>query len=224
MEANMGYTHYYERPESLDAGRFQDATLDIKAVATSLSTRGLQLAGASGRHAPTFGPESIVFNGTADCGHPVNARIIIPWPSRDAGGMATASDHENPICGTWGGVLGEAITGGAGLAIIQTRLCNGNCSYEPFRVDRVLAPDIGERPDAEGRYIRFCKTAFRPYDLLVTAALLIFKNHFPVEFQVFTDGEDAHWFDAKLICAVTLGYGMHYAIDPTSELVIMHGR
>jgi len=35
---------------------------------------------------------------------------------------------------------------------------------------------------------------------------------------VRTDGEDIHWADARLICAVELGYGLDYWVNEEGEL------
>jgi len=45
----------------------------------------------------------------------------------------------------------------------------------------------------------FCKTARKPYDLLVCVSLLAFKHAFdnPVVFRFSSDGDNAEWEEAK---------------------------
>jgi hypothetical protein len=45
----------------------------------------------------------------------------------------------------------------------------------------------------------FCKTARKPYDLLVCVSLLAFKHAFdnPVVFRFSSDGDNAEWEDAR---------------------------
>lgn len=110
---------------------------------------------------------------------------MIPWPAPDAGGVFAGG----AVAGTW--FAGH---------LVATRMCPGDCSYETFRFPRVYQPREWEHPDERGLYFGFCKTAFRPYDLAVTAFLVIAKRRLGERLVVITDGEDAHWFDAKLLC------------------------
>ncbi|MCC6574406.1 MAG: hypothetical protein IT462_11505 [Planctomycetes bacterium] len=64
----------------------------------------------------------------------------------------------------------------------------GEQGYETFRVDRIIK-DI--KP-FRGKYMEFCKTAQRPYDLLVCAVLIALKHHFP-EVDVTSDGGASDW-------------------------------
>ena len=68
------------------------------------------------------------------------------------------------------------------------------------------------KPDERGLYIGFVKTAFRPYDVAVTAALLIGKRHLGDELVVSSNGADAQWLDARRICQTVLGYGEWFGI------------
>ena len=76
------------------------------------------------------------------------------------------------------------------------RTCNGDCSYESVWFERIERDGTG-----------FCKTSFRPYDLAVTAFLVIAKHHLGALLTVETDGEPAHWADAFALCQIELGYG-----------------
>ncbi len=51
-------------------------------------------------------------------------------------------------------------------AVLQARSCDGDCSHETFRLYR-----------SDQHYFGFCKTACKPYDIAVTAALIIVKHY-----------------------------------------------
>ena len=70
-----------------------------------------------------------------------------------------------------------------------------------------------DTPKENGLYFDCCKTAFRPYDLVVISFLIIAKHHLGDKFIVRSDGEDGHWFDGKFICQSELGYGLNYEIN-----------
>ena len=181
--------------------KFKLASCDVGKVLAQLSELGLQLGDALGEGEPEITDEIVAFNGSAACGHPQNLDVVIPWPAPGAGGVATTYDDQA------GGAIAGSWFAGASLS---TRVCNGDCSYEGFVVERDLEPDEWQTGDEKGRYFNFCKTAFRPYDLAVTAALIVFKHYFGDDFQVSSDGEDEFWFDGRMACYTVLGYGMKY--------------
>jgi len=171
-----------------------------------LEVAGCLLAGGDGSGKPEITADVICFNGLEKCGHPENAEIVIPWPTKDAGGIANPS-RENAHHGDWF----------AG-AQIQKRCCNGSCSYETFLFARRYKSESWQKPE-NGRYFDFCKTAFRPYDLAVICCLIVIKHHCGERVEVSSDGEDGQWFDGKLFCQVHLGYGMEYAVNSEGDLV-----
>lgn len=67
----------------------------------------------------------------------------------------------------------------------------GSLSHESFRMDRVMK----DCKPQDGRCFDFCKTARKPYDLLVCAALIALKRHFP-EVEVTSDGGPQEWAKA----------------------------
>lgn len=194
----MGYTHYWDRIGSADydAGAFAQAVADFRALLAPLAAAGITVRGPLGEGDPVLTEEEIAFNGDAQCGHPVDSLVVIPWPTPDAGGVRTAG--QEAVVGSWF----------AG-SLLRARQCDGDCSYETFGILRAAgADDWG-----------FCKTAFRPYDIAVTACLIILKHRLGDAITVQSDGEDAHWFDAKLLCDHTLGYGLAYHFNGQGHLV-----
>ena len=107
-------------------------------------------------------------------------------------------------------VMGEAgipLAGGhgTGLPVIMGKvICfNGveENSHETFNVLRGME-------DAQD----FCKTARKPYDIVVCAALIILKHHIP-KFKVSSDGDESDWQPAIDLCRRTLNYGVYPCKD-----------
>jgi hypothetical protein len=59
----------------------------------------------------------------------------------------------------------------------------------------------------DGKLFEFCKTAFKQYDIAVTACLIVFKHHFGDDFRVSSDGNTEDWLAGKDACQAVLGYG-----------------
>jgi hypothetical protein len=145
------------------------------------------------------------------CGHAKNTKVVIPWPTPDAAGLSsgrTVIVREN-----------------AGGGFIYSRTCNGSCRYETFLLERVAPAADWEKsmPNFDGRSLRCCKTALRPYDIAVCSVLLIAKRHLGPLIRVGTDGQDAQWFDAKMLCQTVLGYGIEYAVSDGELLPVDPG-
>lgn len=195
----MGYTHYWYRPEVIAPETFRAIVVDTQKVLAEIEGYEIPLAGPMGTGRPELTAELIGFNGADECGHPDNKSIIIPWPTSDAGGVKSGAG----AAGTWF----------AG-ATLQTRTCDGSCSYESFIIEREVfrAEREKDKPNPRGVF-NCCKTAFRPYDLAVTAVLIIAKHHLGAALTVQSDGEAAHWFDGAMLCQSLLGYGLGFTLD-----------
>ena len=89
---------------------------------------------------------------------------------------------------------------------------------ETFHFPRVMETRPWRNPE-DGLHSAFCKTAWQPYDLAVTAFLLIAKHHLP-QIQVSTDGKDEQWSRARQLCHDVLGYGREYHINSERQLEI----
>jgi hypothetical protein len=195
----MGYTHYWHRPLTIPAEIFQAIRSDFGQLVLPLSDFGVHLAGGLGEGLPVITNDDIRFNGVRLCGHPTNAAIVIPYPANDACGIGPSANAVQDSS--------DALT-----TRIKHRCCNGSCSYETFSFPRCLQLDYAQQPGANGRYIEFTKTGFRPYDIAVTTALLIAKRNLKDQFEVHSDGVDRQWSDAKSICQRALGYGEWFGI------------
>jgi hypothetical protein len=81
-------------------------------------------------------------------------------------------------------------------------------SHETFHIPRVYQPQDWQQPDGQGRYFDFCKTARKPYDLTVTAALIALNHYFPnPDVALSSDGTAEDWEPGLALCRAVLGYG-----------------
>lgn len=200
----MGYTHYWEREKTIDTAAFSAIGADLNKIILALDDAGVRLGNALGKDVPEITADFIGFNGLVNCGHVKNTEITIPWPSRKAAGIG---HNLTAVEGDWL----------AGVTL-QHRACNGDCSYESVWFERDKKLESYDKPNERGLYFEFCKTAFRPYDLAVTAFLIIAKHYLGDRFVVTSDGEQAQWDDARRLCAEYLGYGASYVLDAAGEL------
>lgn len=201
----MGYTHYWYRGKEISPETFRAIVKDFKTLLPLFKVLDVKLADGRGEGEPVITDEEVAFNGSVHCGHPVNHDIVIPWPTTTKDQIATkngvAPDSEKAIVGHWF----------AGVTLNQ-RTCDGDCSYETFDFPRVFKPEPWQKPKEDGKYFSCCKTAYRPYDLAVTAFLIITKHHMKKDIRVSSDGEIKDWWDAATICKNALGYGLDFKL------------
>lgn len=202
----MGYTHYFYRKEELPKAAFEKVVADFTKVAQEIVKAGIPLADGHGEGKAKIGPDEIRFNGLEKCGH-AQRDFGIAWPSPTAGGAKQDADTRN---GYW-----------FGGALLEKRSCGGDCSHETFSLPRILPKDgyrsALDAKDEAGRIFGFTKTAYKPYDIAVTAVLIIAKKHLGDLINVKSDGDDKDWFDAKRVCQEVLGYGLEFVMN--EELV-----
>jgi hypothetical protein len=213
----MGYTHYWYREKEIDSYTFERIVKDFKRLLPVFKVLDVKLGNGLGEGKPIINRREVVFNGLRNCGHPKNPNLVIPWPAETVK-SGVAPNPCQAVVGSWF----------AGVVLNQ-RTCNGDCSYETFYfprvlpdrytpVQRVIYYDVNGRPVCHdeqhvGKYFQFCKTAFRPYDLAVTAFLVIAKHHLGEKILVESDGTIAHWMDAVKLCQNVLGYGWDFVLN-----------
>jgi hypothetical protein len=201
----MGYTHYwYRKDREFPAEDMLAIVADFRKLIPTFDELGVKIAGGLGEGEPEYGPDGVWFNGLEKCGHP-SRDLGITWPSPTAAGVA----EEGKRAGTWF----------AG-ALLETRTCEGDCSHETFHFPRVLDEDGYKGSD--GRYFACCKTAYKPYDLAVTAFLILAKFHLKEKLEVHSDGEDRDWTDAATIIRKILGHpNGEVEFDPDGNLRVV---
>ena len=94
----------------------------------------------------------------------------------------------------------------------------GNAGHETFEIPRVCPPatdyhEMKEDPKVFG----FCKTARKPYDLLVTAVLALYKHYFGQAVKVHSDGDAPDWQAGIKFVAKVLGLRTSYTKVIKSE-------
>ena len=176
----MGYYHSWRGPGDPDAFRLIRA--DFEKLILPLADLGCPVAGPLGTGLPETAENYIHFNGIRHCGHEKVEGPVVIFPSEDACGI----DLEH------GDLFAVAF-----LGLVTKRRCDGQCCHEDFLLGKHYGGGC-------------CKTAFKPYDVAVTAALLIAKHHWSETFEITSCGSDAQWWDAKLICQRVLVYGASF--------------
>lgn len=192
----MGYTHYYylkqrEIPQEIFTAMMEDCK-------RACTVSEIPMAGWDGSGEPEFTSEQLAFNGVEKCGH-AKRNLGITWPSPEAkGGMSAAAKPT----GSW--------FAGASL---DTRTCGGDCSHEPFRIARKSTGHVTEK----GEVFSCCKTAYKPYDILVTACMIIAKHHLGDGIRLSSDGDERDWEDGRKLCQFALGYGEDFRLEREAD-------
>lgn len=195
----MGYTHYWYRKLEYSQEQMHSLAEDFGKIVLTLDSMGVRLADGLGEGVPEITDKDIRFNGLSACGHPENSAVSIPWPTQNASGVI---DGRGQVAGGWF----------AG-AMLDSRCCDGDCSYETFSFPREMGKTFLQSLERDGRkdlFFECCKTAYRPYDLAVTAFLVIAKHHLKDDIAVASDGELIHWIEAIELCRIYLGYEETY--------------
>lgn len=83
---------------------------------------------------------------------------------------------------------------------------------ETFILRRISIPEYdGEKRNPNtGCYSTFCDTSRKPYDLMVTACLLVYKYHSPETMALSSDGNVHEWNDAENFVRSVLGYEIKF--------------
>jgi hypothetical protein len=83
--------------------------------------------------------------------------------------------------------------------------------YETFTLDRAMPPYNHENADRNGsHFFSFCKTAQKPYDLMVMCVLLVANDLEPDVITYATDGAESDWQPAvdlvKKVCDLDVSF------------------
>jgi hypothetical protein len=199
----MGYSHYWRRAEHLNKQGFAKAVEEIKLVIERVREIGVTICGPTGSGKAELSEFTVAFNGCTKCGHRFRD-IGKPWPTADAEGVMEVDDP----------IARDAEPAFAG-AYVKTRTCGGNCAQEEFVVDRDWLHADWHRTD-RGMYPQQCETRFKPYDLVVTAALLRLKENLGEEIVISSDGDEKAFQDAKRLCRQLFGWPSRFELESRS--------
>jgi len=75
----------------------------------------------------------------------------------------------------------------------------GDDSHETFGLP--VTPQF----DSQGQCSEFCKTAQKPYDVVVVACLCVLKHHLGHHIEVSSDGDPHEWEDGRSLASKVLG-------------------
>ncbi len=102
-------------------------------------------------------------------------------------------------------------------AKLTARTCGGDCSHETLALFQKLKPESYQEPQEDGKYFEFCKTAYKPYDVIVNVVLIIAKHHLGGAITISSDGQSKDWDDGRFITQKILGYGADFKLDGDDE-------
>lgn len=195
----------------MDKTKFKAFADDCKKIVDYCEKElGIDLANGNGTGRPDITDKKVWFNGSEEQRIGVwttDEQISIPWPSDTAGITDPVADPiATKTSGTWfaGNLVSQRV------APIDEATGKGSGSYETFAID--VIEKQSEWNKGEKLIFNFTKTAYRPYDLTVTACLIAFKHHFGDVVKVSSDGEEKDWMDGRVLCNNVLGYGLEMEI------------
>lgn len=211
----MGYSHQYYTRKEIDPQAFKNIVTDFKKLIPVMEHLGVKLGDGFGENQPIITDTEIIFNGLTNCGH-TKRDIGLTWPSNEAQGVAKLDQQHRQGNETMMNVKGSWF---AGLQV-ETRTCDGDCSYETFSLEQKMKyiPEWKtEEARQNKRIFQSTKTSFRPYDLAVTACLVIAKHYLKNEILIHSDGDLKDWNDAISLTDHFLGYGHDFDLDGDIE-------
>ncbi len=178
----MGYTHYLERPLELE--NFDKTAKAVEECCQIVRSFGIEIVSGNGEPGskPEFSSERILFNGSSKQTSGV-------WTAEGDFGITWPSDKKQPVVVSSSPVNGQWFGG----AMLEKRIApNGDGSYETLYIPRVHKIHPWSEPNPSGNYFEFCKTAYRPYDILVNCAYLA-TRYYDRRCVVSSDGEPVEW-------------------------------
>ncbi len=181
---------------------FDKAVEDVRMILERGLEMGLKIAGPIGSGKPELTSETIAFNGATQCGHKYRD-LGKPFASAIATGVEEKEPPYDAGAPPW-------FSG----PFLDTRVCNGHCSAEPFVMDRQYLIRDWERTLPAGLYACACETHFKPYDLMVTASLIRIKEHLGNAIIVSSENPDHGFDDAKRLCRELFGWSMNFEVKP----------
>lgn len=201
----MPYSHMWRRAPELSKDGFSKFVEDVKLIIDRASELGLRIAGPTGYGKPELSSSTVAFNGDRECGHRY-FDFGEPWPTDSAEGFC----NDNAVADGpyWSGEH------------LNTRHCHGgSCAQGPFVIDRVFMPRHWTRSEEKGYFCK-CETQYKPYDLIVTAALIRLKERLNDEVFINSDGREKAFEDAKRLCRELFGWPRHFELESQESEVV----
>lgn len=194
----MGYTHYYQRVIGKDHDQetwnkfvadckylYKHMPEHSKSAGDYYSDRPLMLNGCGGYEKPQFTKTRIYFNGTG-----TTKRITKSTTDTKTGKVTTYWEDDET------GLPDEL----------------KDLGHETFVILRKVRKQDDWRSDKKAIF-NFCKTACKPYDLMVTACLILYKYYFRNDVQISSDGNEEDWSEACKFIGVALPHGKGVIVE-----------
>ncbi|MCA9775985.1 MAG: hypothetical protein KC800_04685 [Candidatus Eremiobacteraeota bacterium] len=204
----MGFLQGWRRPKDIERRTFEAIVEDFRKLVGPLRTMGVKLGDAWGQGEPVINGDCVSFNGLGACGcTPVKNALVQQIMSRLLENFVTAPNLQ---------VAAQRTLVEHGVEYRDDhfdidwgqRRCPGCCTYENFHFPRVQ-----RMRDSPAYLNEAVKTNRRPYDLAVSAFLLIAKKHIGSGFEIHSDGRDAWWDEPRELCQRVLGYGVDMRLE-----------
>ena len=90
-------------------------------------------------------------------------------------------------------------------------------SYRTTPLKNSATGEILEDSDKEECFT-FCKTARKPYDIVVCCCLVIVKKHLGDLITISSDGDEVEWNSSFKLCQKHLGYEEEFSFDGKGNL------
>ena len=194
----MGFSHMWYTQKIIDEKKFNLIINDFLKLLPIFEKLNIPIMGPDGIGNPIINKNQIALNGKTHCNHN-KQDIFNAWPTNTAKGI---HNLENSVIDKKNMMRLSTI--------LNTRTCNGSCSYEPLIINRTCSKLPRSSIDYNSlnnlQYFSSCKTGFRPYDIVVMAVLIIAKYRLQDLIHIKTDGVFEHWQDVIML----LEHFLHY--------------
>ena len=193
---NVGFSHMWYTQKIIEKKKFNLIINDISKLLPIFKKLNIPIMGPNGIGDPIINEEQIALNGKTHCGHD-EQNIFNAWPTNDAKGINNLKNR-------------DANNSSWFSTILNTRTCDGSCSFEPLIINRICPRlPYSSTEDLSLDHLQCfssCKTGFRPYDIVVMSVLIIAKHHLENLICIKSDGIFDHWQDIIILLEHFLCY------------------
>jgi hypothetical protein len=201
----VGYCHYWKRIPTIPQRIYDRIVDDFARLRPEWGRRSIPLAGPAGKGQPVINRQEIAFNGRIRCRHPVPSETAAFAQMLRVASLLSMPEEQR-----------EEESRRLWEEEHSQRRCPGSCDFETFWFPRAVPRKAG-LPSSDGAVWDRTRTGYRPYDVAVTSALLIARHHMGESISIASDGGEAQWWDARLLCQSVLGYGLRVRIGLHDE-------